>query len=1197
MTPFARVGILLLVLFAGGLILTQCTGKKTGKDRITDQSKTGEILKARTMGLAYLEENELEKAEAEFLKLVSLAPSEAIGFANLGLVYMRMGRYEESEENLLKAIELSPMDADIRLNLATLYKYRNEDEKSLAELEEIIEIEPGHVQSLYLLAESYSGSTDTSSMRHREKYLKKTVETSPANIVPRLQLIEILLRNDKTDEALSQLEEVQRVFPEFPDEAEIHYNEAMEAMHASNTENALTCVRKFHNYLKLTNPYQNGITELKGYEGRSMGVPVFTLSDRAPLLVSEGGSILDALRFTDVTQSAGLGLISEGDAAELAEEKSSATHLAVGDFNHDGAEDLYLGTYLPGTSDYHHYLFKSEMGRFKDVADDAGLDHRGEESQATFADYDNDGWFDLLVLNEGSPVLYKSISEGKYENRTRKAIPGKIRNANRGLFFDADHEGDLDLFLAISGQNSLLRNNADGTFTENAEESGLAGGLTDSRDACFGDFDDDGDIDLLVVNRNAECVLYSNIREGKFRDNTPGSGLQGITDAIMVTAGDYNNDGYLDIFLAGPESDSFRWYRNTNKGKFERDHPPEALLESINHLTAHDATFLDFDNDGYLDLLISGESGMEGSPGASLLHNDGTGSFDDVSHLLPPDLEGGRQIALADYNADGDLDIFLAGLNGGVRLLRNDGGNANHHLKMRLVGVRTGSGKNNHYGIGAKIELRAGDLYQMKVVTDPNIHFGLADRSEVDVVRILWTNGTPQNIFTPGIEQDLVEQQELKGSCPFLYTWNGSEYVFVKDIMWRSALGMPMGIMGEQKTYAFADASEDYHKIPGDMLKPSNGTYSIQVTGELWETIYFDEARLVVVDHPDSVDIYVDEKFVAPPYPQLEIFSVSGKHLPLSASDGYGNDLLDLVSKKDNRYVSNFKRDKYQGITETRELILDPGDRLRTDRMFLFLNGWIFPTDASINMALSQGENVQVIPPYLQVINPEGDWETVIDNIGFPQGKDKTVIADLSGKFLSGDHRIRILTNMEIYWDYIFFSSTCENAPLRTVYLDPVAADHHYRGFSRMYRKGGRNGPHWFDYSTVSYEPRWRDLTGNYTRYGDVRELLREKDDMYIITNAGEETTIEFDAAQVDKLPEGWSRDYLIYSVGWVKDGDMNTAEGNRVEPLPFHGMTAYPYDESQSYPDDRTHKRFLKKYITREVTTEEFRRAVYNYQ
>ncbi len=148
------------------------------------------------------------------------------------------------------------------------------------------------------------------------------------------------------------------------------------------------------------------------------------------------------------------------------------------------------------------------------------------------------------------------------------------------------------------------------------------------------------------------------------------------------------------------------------------------------------------------------------------------------------------------------------------------------------------------------------------------------------------------------------------------------------------------------------------------------------------------------------------------------------------------------------------------------------------------------------------------------------------------------------------------------------------------------------QGISRMFRKGGRYGPHWFDYSDVDSTWKFRDLTGFYTRFGDVLPLLLESDDKYVITNAGDEITIEFDAALLPALNNGWKRDFLIRSVGWVKDGDMNTATGNKVLPLPFHGIKSYPPSENDQYPDDEEHQKYLREYNTREVTNESYIKA-----
>jgi tetratricopeptide (TPR) repeat protein len=1193
--------IVLILFFA---LLPRCRSKESpGKvnqvetpSKSHDTIQADKALTARTMGLAYLEENNLEEAENEFRKLIELAPREALGYANLGLVYLRMGRYNEAEEQLLHAIELNPDDLDIRLNLARVYEYLGQSEKFIRELEKSIRIDSTHIQILYAAAEFYSSSSDKKSMLLWEKYMRKTMEASPMNIVPHLYIIEILLRNGKADEALIQLEELERIFPDFPEGARTWYTAAMESLQAKDFEKALSNVLIFHNVLKLTNQYQNGISELKGHSGSFVGVPVFSFSGSVPSIVPEGVSILDVIKFTDVTALAGLEL-NQVTSKNKGNSRSSnyKPHLALGDLDHDGDQDLYLGTWMENEARYRHFLFQVDMGRFKDIAMNAGINHKGYESDALFADYDNDGWFDLSVIVEGSVILYKSTSEARYKNYTSRANLSKNGRELKALFFDYDHEGDLDLFLTGSDSNNLFRNNGDGTFTKQTAQAGLEGGELISPDACFGDFDDDGDIDIFVINQNADNELYFNQREGKFRNVTAGSGLSGSTGSSAVACGDYNNDGYLDLLVSGNQPGIYDLFKNNGKGSFRRDELFSDNMGSLSNTLATDVTFFDFDNDGHLDILISGRSTVSSEKGVHLLHNKGDGVFENASKLLPDDLMEGGQIGIADYNEDGDLDIFLTGIDSGVRLLRNDGGNINHRLQVRLVGVKAGSGKNNHYGIGCKIEVRSGDLYQMKVATEPLIYFGLGQRSSADVVRILWTNGTPQNIFSPGIDQDLVEEQMLKGSCPFLYTWNGNQFTFIKDIMWHSALGMPMGIMSGTTTYGFSEASRDYMNIPGDELRPTGGQYVIQVTDELWETIYLDKVELIAIDHPDTIEVMVNEKFSPPPYPEERFYRISGKIIPVSARDGKGNDLLDLLREEDDKYVANFRRTNYQGITDMRELILDPGPLKKIEDLHLFLKGWIFPTDASINKAIAQSDKTKVVPPFLQVINNDGEWETVIRDLGFPAGKSKTVIADLNDKYLSEDHRVRIITNMEIYWDQAYFAYDLPQASIKYIRIRPEEADHHYRGFSEMYRKGGKYGPHWFDYKSVTGNPHWRDLVGYYTRYGDVSGLLEEEDDMYIIANAGDETTIMFDEHELNELPEGWKRDFVIHTIGWVKDGDLNTAMGQTVEPLPFHNMSRYPYGEEESYPLDWKHRRYQKKYNSRLVDTKDFQEALIN--
>jgi hypothetical protein len=409
------------------------------------------------------------------------------------------------------------------------------------------------------------------------------------------------------------------------------------------------------------------------------------------------------------------------------------------------------------------------------------------------------------------------------------------------------------------------------------------------------------------------------------------------------------------------------------------------------------------------------------------------------------------------------------------------------------------------------------------------------------------------------------------------------------------------------RRYAPAASSREYVRIPGDRLVPRDGRYRLQITEELWEVAYIDEVKLLAVDHPDSVEVFVDEKFVPPAPPELRLYRVGERLLPAAARNGEGEDLLPRLRSRDHRYVSDLRAGPYQGIVEPHAMVLElPPEAVRAPDPHLFLRGWIFPTDASINLAVAQNDSVTVRPPTLEVPDGRGGWRTAVPDVGFPAGKAKTVVVDLSGVVRPEDPRIRIRTNMQVYWDQAFFAAGGVEGPAaaggadeavarledgagpatgtstRVRVLDPAAADLHFRGFSREYRKGGRHGPHWFDYDSVSTDPRWLPIPGRYTRFGDVRPLLGERDDRYVVMAPGDEMTVEFDAGDAPELPEAWTRTFLLYTDGWIKDADMNTATGNTVAPLPFHGQSRYPPPPGEAFPRDSAHRAWLEEYQTR---------------
>ena len=1173
-------GMTLFALFSG-----------CDKKVVINPETAKQMITHRNLGMAYLEEGQLRDAADEFSMLVEIAPKEPLGYANLGLTYMRMsGKMDKSEEWLQKALKLEPDDPDIRLLLAKVYELTNREPQAVSTLENTLKKHPDHIRTLYQLALYYTKMQDLQIREKAADYLAQVVNALPANVAASLRLIELLLHIEIPGDALQQMEIIQQTLPRLPDGSLQLFQQTLELIRNGETKKAYTPVIMLHNLMKPTYIYQAAIKELRGTNGPIAGAPVYHfLSTQFPARDKTVQTPV-TLTYKNVTESSGFNVISADESHDLHDGYTSLI-MALGDYDSDGDHDLFVSNRSAGENTSRQYLFSNNQGFFSDKASMVGINHTSTDLSALFADYDNDGYLDLFVNNIQENRLYQNSGKDTFLLVTTTGI-GSDENSMAAVFVDLDLEGDLDLFLATDSKNQLYRNNSDGTFIEIAEEAGISGSSVPSRNVVYGDFDNDGDVDLFVLNQNGDNRYYDNLRQGYFRDITQNTGLITSNTPGAVATGDYNNDGSVDLFISDLAGNDHVLYYNLGDGTFELDPLWNNATKGIRKIYGHDAAFFDADNDGFLDLLIAGgtDDGQGQETGLRLLYNNGSGSFLDASSLLPGDLGSIDQVEVADYDNDGDVDIFLAASRGQIKLLRNDGGNINNFLNIRLAGLRTGSSKNNYFGIGAKVEVKAGDLYQVRYMDQPTAHFGLGNRDGADVVRVLWSNGVPQNRFKPERNQTIVETQVLKGSCPYLFSWNGSDFEFVTDVLWPSALGMPLGIMAGEPLYAFPNSTDEYIRVPGNSLEIKDGSYLLQFTTELWETPYLDKIELLVVDHPESVNVFIDETFIPPPFPQFRIYNFSDKQLPVAAEDAQGNDVLDKIIDQDKKYISNLVPDMYQGVTKLHDLIIVFEDLSDADSLFLFLQGWLYPTDASINVNMSQSNIFRSIFPYLQVPDMDKNWVTVVENMGFPKGKNKTMVIDLTDKFISDDYRLRIRTNMQIYWDHIFIASNVSENTLRTVGLQPVAADLHYRGFSRISRRNF-SSPHIPDYHSVTTGQKWRDLTGAYTRYGDVLSLLVKSDNKYVIMNAGDEITLEFDASALPQLQAGWSRDFMFYNDGWLKDGDLNTARGQTVEPLPFHGMASYPVGaEQDGYPQDEGHTIYRKQYNTRIITTEPFK-------
>jgi hypothetical protein len=282
-------------------------------------------------------------------------------------------------------------------------------------------------------------------------------------------------------------------------------------------------------------------------------------------------------------------------------------------------------------------------------------------------------------------------------------------------------------------------------------------------------------------------------------------------------------------------------------------------------------------------------------------------------------------------------------------------------------------------------------------------------------------------------------------------------------------------------------------------------------------------------------------------------------------------------------------------LAEEHYLEVDIGQQETTEEpIYLVANGWVYPTDSSINVAISQGNRPAPHGIHLQIPDGKGGWQTVRDDIGFPAGKKKTVLINLSDLPIDRvPQKVRLSTNMEIYWDQVSWSRGKPETELKTTKLQPEVAELRYRGFSELNRTS-RFAPEIPDYQNIaSTTPQWIDLVGYYTRFGDVKELVQNIDDRYVIMNAGDELLFKFKAPPAP--PKGWKRDFVLVGDGWVKDGDYNTGHSKTVIPLPYHGMEDYGYNPGklENDPVYKKHKKDWAQYHTRYITPKLLRTAL----
>jgi len=1032
---------------------------------------------------------------------------------NRGVAFLEQYNTREAVESFARALAAFPELALARVNRAIALFYVPDLPAARVAATEGLAKQPGSPHLHYVLA-LVARLEDQPAVA--EEHLRKVLAIDPTDFGANLVLGQVLVDQERYDEALPFLETAAATEPVNVSAA---YSRAMALGRGGRREQAMEAMKHFQTLR--ANPAHKSFGKIYLEQGRY-----------AEAVVSTGAE--DELVDRATPEVA---FVEETDAVSARAGAEGPVTLVLADLDGDGDLDA-IEAGLPGVR-----LLRNDGGRFVDATGDSGI--AGAARAAVAGDYDNDGRADLLLVRPDGLALYRNEDGRRFADVTAAAgLPVLTGLAPTAAFADVDHDGDLDVVLA----DALLRNNGDGTFADVSAESGVSvpGPVLALVPA---DYDNGRDLDLVVLRAEERPVLLENRRDGTFRDAAERVGLVAGGPFRSIAVGDVNKDSYVD-FVLGTGGDSSTLALSDGRGRLVPRPGPAGSG------AAEAVQLLDYDNDGLLDLLVATAEGPR------LFRSLGREWVDVTDAAFGPPLRGmglaGAALATADLDADGDADVLVA-TPSGTRLWRNEGGNRNHSFALALEGRVSSKG-----AVGAKVDLRAGSLKQkletsaaVPMPAPADVLFGLGARERPDTVRVIWVSGIVQTEteFPDAVAHNtrtatrLLELDRKPSSCPYLYAWDGERFAFVTDFLGAGE----MGYWVAPGVRSLPDPVEYVRIAPGG-LRARDGRYELRITNELEEVLYLDDVRLLAVEHPEGVEVHPDEGMTGTAR-AFRLFAVADTRTP-RVTDAGGNDATDEARAVDRSFVGNLPLRRIRGYAEPHAVTLDLRELPPTHRTIL-LTGWTDYAFSSDNVAASQ-MGLSLAAPRLEVETAPGRWEVAVEDVGVPVGRPQTLVVDISGSRLGPTRRVRVATSMRVYWDRIAVGRAVDGLELLPVELAPAAAELRERGFSADRSAGGFEA-YWFDYARVSSVSPWKTMPGRYTRTGDVRGLLAATDDLFVVSKPGDEIALSF--AALEPAPPGRTRTFLLKGDGFSKEMDINSASPDVVAPLPYHGMEEYPGD------------------------------------
>ncbi len=1146
------------------VLFTACS-RNTGLPK-PESKEYRDLVSAFYVGLAGLQTGEDVYAKDKLTLATQLAPGEPASWANLGLLAVRQQEFDGAYEKVEKARSLAPDNSQIETLLATIESKRGKLPEAIAHLKKAIALDAKNLKALYALAQETERQSAEAGDAESQKLLEKILEAQPDNLAVLLDVTRLAAKRGNAATVQQAVAKLAAQSSSWPDAAKQQMTTLQQAATGGDLRAVAPQAAFLRNVLLRVAAYRQSMNAVK-IPAEYVGEP-FLKFLKLPSPSSE-----------PAPPDLGMTFSIEGIAGI---DGFKAYNPLIIPFDSEGKPSLVF---------HERYELQIVGGAKITFAD---------ENTAAWGiadlDFNYDFKTDIVTVSDAGVRFYRQENINSFTDVSAStALPGNILNGkyHSVYVFDFELDGDLDLLLCpnpVTTPPVVLRNNGDGTFKELFPFDKLRG----IDHFAIADIDGDGDPDLAIVDENGFKVL-TNERLGQYRERPA---PQNIGAVIAIAPADINSDGAMDFVLLNRDGQILRLSDKSAGSDWEVAELTRITIDPmlsdhgyIDVLRRHaDLQIADLDNNGSLDIVVDTKN---------LLLSDAQGKFTPVN--LPADVS---VRAIGDLNNDGRLDLIGVRSDGYPLQLINHGTKNYHSQTIRTRAAQTlGDQRMNSFGIGGEIEIRAGLLTQKQVITSPLLHFGLGEHEQTDVARIVWPNGILQSEFDLKAGQSILADQRLKGSCPSLFAWDGERMSFVKDV---APLTTGLGVPLDSKTVASIQRTEEWYKVPGNQLVPrtdaSGSFYDLRVTDELWETYYIDHYSLMVVDHPPGTEVFIDER-VATPSPKLKLYAVKEPKPFASARDDRGQDATQVVSQLDQHYLDTFGRGKYLGITRDHWVELELGaDAPNGKQLYLIGHGWLRPPDGTVNIAISQGKLPAEQGLSIEVPDAHGNWVVAKSDLGFLASKFKTMVIDLNGVFRPGaPRRLRLRTNLEMYWDKLEWAEALPDSALKVQRLDTTQADLRYRGFS-VFTQANASSPAVPDYTRLAgTTQKWRDLEGYYTRYGDVRELLAKTDDRMVIVNAGDEVRLRFTVMPAPAT--GWARDFVMVGDGWIKEGDHNVAFSQTVLPLPYHGLKTYnvpskrlPNKLPNKLEDDpayRKHPRDWQEFHTRYITPDSFLKAL----